>query len=204
MKKTRQTRVAQAMEAALYTRPAAEKLKGSTAERYAISAKGVEVYIRHELYASMDPADCRCRTAGRADIILYMDGHRYTAEIKTGGTVGAPQLDGSWTEADILPGKPYIVFPVIDACETYNDVLDNTAIMPRELFLELCEAASRKGLQGTFHTTGHPAVIAFQPTPLNKLRRAVETLLDNGEVMSAWDYLAQREAARTAEELKRI
>ena len=193
--------VDQAMHAAMYTRPAAEKAKGSTAEVFNISAKGVEPDLRREFYARMEPADCRARAAGKVDIVLYIDGHRYNGEVKTGGTVGKPACDGTFSEAEILPRAQYVVFVVIDRCDSWNDVLDNTAIMPREQFLELCEASSRKGLHGTFHITspgkkGRAPVVAFQPTPLEKLRRQVEALIESGEVMTAWDYLEQRKPLR--------
>lgn len=180
------------LETAMETRYAIEREKGSTAERFDVSAKGIEVRIRHHVQTRgiSSKADFRARSEGKADGYLFINGKRYPYDVKTGGTVGKPQQDGSWDESDILPSAPYVIFPVIDIIETDDDILDESVIFTREAWLELCASCSRKGLAGTFHVTGKTPVIAFQPTPLNKLRRMIEKMLNNGDGWVLRDYEA--------------
>lgn len=175
-------------------RLAMEREKGSTAERYAFSMKKAETVIRHHLNLRglRSEQDVRARSATKDDAYLWIAGKRYVAEVKCGGTVGKPEIDGSWTEEDILPRADYVIVPVIDRIEDEDDLLDMSVILTRAEWLELCATCSRKGLAGTFHTTSGGAVIAFQPTPLNKLRRALEEMLDNGEGWTVRTYEMER------------
>lgn len=169
-----------------------QRAKGSTAERYTMSAKGIEARVRFVTKARgiTKRSDFRARGVNVDDGYIYIDGHRYSYDCKTGGTVGKPQPDGSWTEADILPKAQYVIFPVIDRIEDDDDVLDMSVIFTREEWLELCATCSRKGLRGTFHSTSGNTVIAFQKTPLDKLRRKVEEMLNEGEGWVLRDYEA--------------
>lgn len=174
----------EAAEAAQVARLEAEAAKGSTAEVHAYSAKKAETDIRD---ACLDGGirteeDWRARAAGAADLYLTIGGVRYLAEVKTGGTLGSPNADGSWTEANILPKAQLVVFPIIDMIRSKRELYGMSVIVSRERFIEMLEACSRKGLKGTCHVTspgakGRTPVIAFQPTPLAKLRRLMEDLL---------------------------
>lgn len=181
-----------ALESAMDARYMAERAKGSTAERYDMSAKGIEVRVRHWTKSrGIDKReDFRARAEGKADGYIFISGKRYAYDVKTGGTVGKPQPDGSWTEDDILPDADYVIVPVIDRIKDDDDVLDMTVILTRAEFLELCATCSRKGIAGTFHSTSGNKVIAFQPVPLNKLRRALEAMLEQGEGWVLRDYEA--------------
>lgn len=180
------------LEQEMVARYATERAKGSTAEKFTISAKAAEVYIRHHIMVRglTSKADFRARRAGKADGRLYIDGHPFDYDVKTGGTVGSPKADGNWDEEDILPKVQYVIFTVMDIVEDEDDILDDSIIFTREAWLELCASCSRKGLKGTFHVTGKSPVIAFQPTPLNKLRRMVEDMLNAGEGWTVRDYQA--------------
>lgn len=164
----------------------------STAERYAMSAKAAETLLRHGLYRQglRSRSDFRARSANRADIVLTINGKRARADVKTGGTVCADARE-DWNEDDIMRGIAYVIFPVIDTIVTEEDLFDNTAIIDRDTFLTLCAESSRKGLRGTFHITGgcsRSAVIAFQPHPLNVLRRRIEHGIALGEFLTARQY----------------
>ena len=193
----------------LNARDAEYRAKGSTAERYAIGAHAVEVVARELSLArgcgmividengTLRPDFC-CRPTRMWDGKLYGK----PAEIKTGGTVCYnPPAD--WTEDDILRNKKYVAFCLTpQAEERYLDpdntddevtiICDLTAIISREMFLSLCAQASRKGLRGTFHITGKNKVLAFQPTPLTKLREMIKELIDHGEVETLEGYLLSR------------
>ena len=178
--------------AAMFTRLSSEREKNSTAERYAMSAKAVEVIIRDAVYKHMASADYRARTANKADLRLY----NRRAEIKCGGTVIYNIPADGWTENDILAGNTYIVFPVITRIFDEIDAVDNSAIMTRDQFLAYCAQASRKGLRGTFHVTGgknRPAVVAFQPAPLERLRAMIYNAIITGELQTVGDYILERE-----------
>lgn len=180
----------------MYARVCAEKAKGSTAERYDFSMKAVEAIIREAVYKRMKAADYRARSAGKADLYLYINGKRAKAEVKCGGTIlsNAP-LD--WDEDDLFADAPYIVFPVITEIHDEDDVLDNSLIFTREEFLSICESASRKGIASTFHITavktGHP-VVAFQPAPLNRVRETVWKMILNGDGLTVRQYAYDRDA----------
>lgn len=171
----------------MLTRLAKEKSKGSTAERYAVSAKACEVFCRDVWYKyGVKANDCHARGAERVD--MRIDGK--DVEIKTGGTV-APYVTDSWTEKDIFPRAKYVAFPIITMIESYDEVASWTVVMPRETFLNYCAACSRKGLRGTFHVTrGH--VLAFQPTPLRKLREMLAEALYNGDLPTLETLKAER------------
>ena len=177
---------------AMYDRLVIEAEKKSTAERYTMSMKAIEAVIREAVYKRMKTNDYRARSAKQADIILY--GKR--SEIKCGGTVISGSAVINWTENDILPNKAYIVFPVIDKIFDEIDAIDNSAILTREQFLTYCEKASRKGVYGTFHITGgnnRPAVVAFQPAPLKKLRMMIWNDIQNGELETIGTYIIERQ-----------
>lgn len=176
-----------------------EQEKGSTAERYEISAKQIETFIRHGVYKRglRSVSDFRARRQGTADLVLTVDGKRGIAEVKTGGTVGIPCGD-NWTEDDILPRAKYIVFPVIDIMHTEKDIYAFSAVMLREDFITLCAECSRKGLQGVFHIGGgkiskngkyRAPVIVFRSTPLDKLRRRVENGIKRGEIRTIAEFI---------------
>ena len=185
----RLTRAEKAQDARL----ACERALGSTAERYAFSMKKAEDVIRHHVNVRGLKAenDVRARSQNKVDVYITVEGKRYTAEVKCGGTVGEPDYDGTWTEDDLLPAADYVIVPVIDKIETEDDLLDMSVILTRAEWIELCASCSRKGLQGTFHVTSRN-VIAFQPTPLNKLRRAIEAMLDNGDGWTVRTYELER------------
>lgn len=155
-----------------------ERQKGSTAETFAISQKAVEAYVRDFWYNGglRNESDFRARSAGKADMKLFGK----VAEIKTGGTVGIPS-SYEWDETDVMPNACYIVFPLMDMIETAADIPDNTVVMERSVFIEIAGTCSRKGLAGVFHMTSR-GVLAFQPTPLRKLRETLFNMLCNGEL----------------------
>lgn len=165
--------------AAMEARSAMEAIKGSTAERFAISQKAVEAFVRDFWYDGglRSETDFRARTAGKADLRMYGK----QAEVKSGGTVGVPEFDGSWTADNVMPDAHYVVFPLMDEIVEPEDVPDNTVVMERHTFIEVAATCSRKGLEGVFHTTSR-GVIAFQPTPLRKLREQFLEMLLNGEL----------------------
>lgn len=182
----------------------AEKAKNSTAEKFAYSCKQAETIIRHECYKNgiKSTKDFRARTQRTADLYLFFDGKRCRAEVKCGGTVGVPFGD-NWTEDNILPGCKYIIFPVMMNDEDgepiiYDDetLLDNSAVLSRDEFFAIAEQASRKGLHGTFHVTGkntRTAIIAYQPTPLEKFRKMVYEGILNCEYMTVRTYIESME-----------
>lgn len=176
----------------------AEAEKGSTAERYDVSAKQIETLIRHAVYKRglRSRADFRARKQSMPDLVMTVDGVRGNAEIKTGGTVGTP-IDGEWSEDDIMPRAHYIVFPVIDIMHSERDIYNYSAVMLRADFLALCAECSRKGLRGVFHVGGgmskngkyRTPIIVFRETPLFKLRRAVENGIKNGIYHTIAEYV---------------
>ena len=171
-------------------RTAMEGMKGSTAERFSISQKAVEAFVRDFYYEGglRSELDFRARTAGKADLI--MRGRR--AEVKSGGTVGMPDFDGSWSDADVMPNASWIVFPLMDEIVDAEDVPDCSVVMEREVFIEIAATCSRKGLSGTFHTTSR-GVIAFQPTPLRKLRETLLEMLYTGELPTLRSFKEEEE-----------
>ena len=175
----------------MFARCQKEKENGSTAETFTFSQKAIEALLREKAYKKMRATDYRARPAGKADIFIY--GKR--AEIKTGGTVLTGNAVTAWTENNLFSKEHYIVFPVINAIYDEDDMLDNTAIFDRDTFIQLCASCSRKGINGTFHVTGRPAVVAFQPLPLKKLRDLVMDLIVNGDALTFRTYLMEKDNA---------
>ena len=188
-----------AAEAEQIRRLEAEALKGSTAERFEYSAKKAETDIRDALLTGgiRSEADWRARGVDTDDAYLMVDGVRRVAEVKTGGTIGKPEEDGSWTEANILPKAHYVIFPVLDRIRTKEELYGLTAILTRDEFLSLLAECSRKGIHGTAHTTSggtknRAPVIAFQPTPLRKLRERIFNGILDEEFPTVQDYMDAR------------
>lgn len=175
--------------AAMTERSIAEAMKGSTAERFAISQKAVEAFVRDFWYDGglRSESDFRARTAGKADLIMF--GRR--AEVKSGGTVGIPE-SASWDENDVMPDAHFVVFPLMDEITCADDVPDNTLVMERSAFIEIAATCSRKGLAGVFHVTSR-GVLAFQPTPLRKLRDTLLFLLMIGKLPTLRTFKEERE-----------
>lgn len=189
---------------ALEEREEAERMKRSTACKFEIGAKACEGIVRDLLNRRgvgtivRDEAQHRvvdfgarpnrntlgeCRIYGRP------------GEVKTGGTVGYGVFSEDWTEEDILPGKEYIAWTLLEEASDVHDAVDGicdwTAIIDRDTFLSLCEQASRKGIKGTFHLNSR-GDISFQPTPLAKLRNMIREGIENGDFETLEGYLLDR------------
>jgi hypothetical protein len=183
-------------EAEADARHEAEKAKGSTAEVFDLSAKSVEMYIRHACYSKglRSTSDFRARSAKTADLILTINGKRYRADVKTGGTVGT--LTGrEWTEEDILPDAAYVVFPVMNHIHREAELYSRSAIISKAEFISLLELTSRKGVRGALHAViskKRAPVLAFQPQPLSLLRAIVWDLIKQGKAYTVQDYLRER------------
>lgn len=187
------TRIINANNAAT-ARYAQEKKKGSTAERYAYSMKKVEYVIRHECYEGglRSEEDFRARRQGSPDIILTINGVRGRGEVKCGGTVSKGGWCGeNFDECDIMPDAVYVIIPLITEIYDDDDVYDNSIILTRAEYLDICRAASRKGIKSTFHITGPKTrpVIAYQSTPLAKVRATVKSMLESGDCYTVRDYV---------------
>ena len=116
-------------------------------------------------------------------------------EVKGGGNFGP--MPESWDADDIYPKARLVVFCLAEDIaaqeDTFRGLLEYSAVMTRDTFIELLENASRKGIHGTLHLTGKSAkVLAFQPTPLEKVRQAVREMLDNGDLDTLEYYLETR------------
>lgn len=177
--------------------------KGSTDCKYGISAysidglirdltnlRGVDYRVSDESGHKVIDILCRPNRNNRGECILY----GRPGEIKSGGCVNYnPPTD--WDECDILPNKEYIAWTLLEeaseAEDPINGICDWTAIMSREEFIELCERASRKGIHGTFHVTTR-GPLAFQPTPLRKLREMIKQMIEDGEIETLEGYLLDR------------
>lgn len=198
---SRATRIAglEAMEA----REDAEAMKGSTACKYAISAKSAEAIVRDLLMVrgvgmivrdetGRKVLDFAARPNRQAIGEAKVYGRR--AEIKSGGTVNY-YATASWTEADILPTAEYVCWSLLDEASDEHDAVaglcDWTAILTRDTFIELCASASRKGLKGTFHVTSR-GTLSFQPSPLEKLRKMIHEGIETGEFETLEGYLLDR------------
>lgn len=184
----------------MQARQEAEAVKGSTAEAHDISAKGAEAVIRADVSKRGVTTDKCARAAGRADgyAINPFTGKRGPFEVKTGGTVNYDDPGDEWTADDILPGldRTPIYFPVMTRITCYEDVPMWTAILTRADFIRYAEAASRNGIRGTFHRTspgtkGRPRVLAFQPTPLNKMREAIAHDIEAGILYTLDAYMLE-------------
>lgn len=191
---------------AQFARLAQERAKGSTAERYDLSMKAAENLTRDLTSKSglRKTGDFRARAQSDRDCTIY----GCAGEVKCGGTVsvrakrnGLPYTkENDFTERDILPNAKYVVFPIIDRIHSIDDLVTYTAIMSRDEFLTLLEAYAttlcprmRKGsdaLHTIFHITA--GVVAFQKQPLDRLRRLLEDLLDQGDIMSLDAYLTEQ------------
>lgn len=185
-----------AAEAAQVERLEAEALKGSTAEVYAYSLKKAETDIRDACLTGgiRTEEDWRARAAGADDLFLFINGKRYRAEVKGGGTIGKPREGGEWDAEDVLPRAEYVVVPVITRIHNKRELYALSAIMTRAEFISLLEGASRKGLHGTAHATSggtknRASVIAFQSTPLEHLREAVYNAILDEVFPTVQDYM---------------
>ena len=87
------------------------------------------------------------------------------AEVKTGGTVGTPDIIYHTNEneldefvfeyEDIAPGAAWIVFPIIDRCEAEDELPDMTVVMTREEFKqELDGIVKRSSWKTVFKING--------------------------------------------------
>ena len=175
--------------AAMKARSIAEAIKKSTAERFAVSQKGVEALVRDFYYDGglRSELDFRARTAGKADIIIR--GRR--GEIKSGGEV-AKNMDESWTEDDILADAVWVVFPIMTEIADEYDVPDNTVVMTRETFIKIAATCSRKGIRGTFHVTTR-GTLAFQSTPLRVLRETFTEMICSGKLPTLRSFKEEEE-----------
>lgn len=189
---------------AMEEREDAEAVKGSTACKYAIGAKSTEAIVRDLLmvrgvgmiirdeskHKMIDFAARPNRQLNGCEARVY--GRR--AEIKTGGTVNYYATE-CWTEADILPNAEYVCWTLLDEASDAHDAIEGicdwTAILTREMFIELCERASRKGLRGTFHVTSR-GTLSFQPSPLERLRAMIHEGIETGEFETLEGYLLNR------------
>lgn len=192
---------------ALYELEAREDLeaaKGSTACTFAIGAKSCEGLVRDLL-----------NVRGVATIVRDEAGHRYVdfaarpnrtklgeckvygrpAEVKTGGTLAYGVWSNDWNEYDLMPGKDYVVFTLLEEASEAKDAIDGicdwTAIIDRPTFIRMLEKASRKGLRGTVHLNPR-GDLSFQPTPLAKLRHMIHEGIVNGELETLEGYLLDR------------
>lgn len=182
-----------------------ERAKGSTACKYRIGAKSCEGLVRDLLNAR-----------GVATIVRDESGHRYVdfgarpnrntagecriygrpGDVKTGGAVNY-YADADWTEDDIMPGKAYIAFTLLEQASEAPDPIDGicdwTAILSREQFIGMCEQVSRKGLRSTFGLKGtYGTALTFQPQPLERLRALIKAGIENGELETLEGYLLDR------------
>lgn len=197
-----QTR-ASALEA-LEQREDAEAEKRSTACVFAIGAKSCEGLVRDLL-----------NVRGVATIVRDEAGHRYVdfaarpnrtklgecriygkpGEVKTGGTLAYGIWSDDWTEDDLLPGKAYIAFTLLEDASDSKDAVDGicdwTAIIDRATFIGMLARASRKGLRGTVHLNSR-GDLSFQPTPLAKLRQMIHDGIVAGELETLEGYLLDR------------
>lgn len=176
-------------------RLSAERAKGSTAERYTISAKRAETLIRDYWYKGglRSEADFRARKAGAID--LRIEGQ--AAEVKSGGTL-AYEVPTGWSQDDLMPGAAWIVFPLLDRCEEEDDLPDMTAVMTRTEFFEMLDGlAPRKGWRATVKVNrgSRAETIGFQPKYLDKLRDRIEEAISMGELPTLRTLKEEREGA---------
>lgn len=128
---------------AMLARIARESQKGSTGAL----GKLYEPIVRHLMTAhGLSMGDFRARTQEKADIIVYVEGHAVTVEVKTGDGIVANYNDGQLEEADILPGKGAIVYCTEPGeLEDLDDLLDNSIVVTRAEFIGgvLCAGQKR-------------------------------------------------------------
>ena len=127
-----------------------------------------------------------------------MKGNKHV-EVKGGGNFGYFPED--WTADDIYPTAKLIAFCLAKEIGEQEDLLDGlldyTAMIPRDLFIDMLERAGKKGIRSTLHLTaacrtGLP-VLAFQPRPLERVRDMVRYMLEHCEVDTLRTYLDQQE-----------
>lgn len=181
-----------------------EAAKASTACTFAIGAKSCEGLVRDLL-----------NVRGVEYVVRDEAGHKYVdfaarpnrtklgeckvygrpADVKTGGTLAYGVWSDDWTEYDLLPGKDYVVFTLLEEASEAKDAVDGicdwTAIIDRATFIGMLEKASRKGLRGTVHLNSR-GDLSFQPTPLAKLRQMIHEGIVSGELETLEGYLLDR------------
>lgn len=184
----------------MMARLANEAAKGSTAEAHDVSAKLAEAIVRACFSKRGTTEDKRARAAGRIDGYCYspFTGKRTPVETKTGGTVNYDDPGDNWTADDVLPGVKLVAFPVMTRIHHWFEIPEWTAIMTREDFVRYAEAASRNGIRGTFHRTspgtkGRPRVLAYQPTPLGKMRDAIAADIEAGILYTLDTYMLEHD-----------
>lgn len=195
----------------------AEAARKSTAAAV-IDRKHIETVVRDLMMVRGigKASDVRARRADKADVVWYEDGYRLTAEIKTGGNFGTPaapvtitvepgagrngcdrvSYSQTWTWDDIAPTADVIVFPIVDAIESLQDLKDCTAVMPRMQFIDILQSPELTPRGGqVFHITGDGAngvntpVITFQAGPLKRLRNLLMHLIATGDVDTLQTWL---------------
>ena len=144
------------LEARLY----AEMLKGSTGYR----GKWAEVHVRHYLlvHGIASASDVRCRKAEQVDLRMMVHGVFHNFEIKTGA--GEWKVNSSeWTEADILPGKDYIIFTCEPAILTEENFNKQIYVFTREQFVDMLRATGTKGLKSSLRYNKTRGTLGIQP-----------------------------------------
>ena len=187
---------AKALEARQAKSEAIAANTSSTAHRYALACTDAELYIRDVMYKRGvgNIRDFGSRAANVSDM--------WHEEIKCGGNLGRPafHMDGTFDADDIYPHAKFIVWVLYQEVEDTDDLVDMSAIVPRDEFIAILERASRKGLHGTLRLKPNgkngsrdtcDLVMAFQPTPLEKVRDAVREGLDSGEFISVRTWLQE-------------
>lgn len=197
----------EAANAAQLERLAQERAKASTAERFEISAKRAETLVRDFWYIGglRSEADFRARKAGQVD--MRIEGR--PAEVKTGGTVGTPDIIYHTTEdeldefafeyEDIAPGAAWIVFPIIDRCEAEDELPDMTVVMTREEFKQELDAiVKRSSWKSAFKINGDTA--HNHDLKIQRLVAAIKTEVDpdrQGKLIRKLDRMMKTEVLRS-------
>ena len=181
-----------------------ERRKGSTACKYDIGAKsaeglvrdltnvrGVDMVVRGENGEKYIDFAARPNRNNRGECKLY----GRPADVKSGGALVYALYKQDWTEDDLLPGKEYVAFVLLEKASEAKDKIEGlcdwTAILSREQFFELCRKASRKGIRGTLHLNTRGDV-SFQKTPLEKLRNMIREGIEHGTIETLEGYLLDR------------
>jgi hypothetical protein len=180
---------------AMNDRAEAESAKGSTSCKFGVDLKDCEIVTRHilKLEGNNSARQFHVERSSRSDIIAKGNKH---IEVKGGGNFG--HFPDNWEATDIYPNAKLVAFCLAKEIGEQDDLLegllDYTAMLPRALFIDLLEKASRKGIHSTLHLTsakrnGGMPVLAFQPNPLERMRDMVRDLLDHCEVDTLRTYL---------------
>ncbi len=166
----------------------------STAHRTDLPATTIERIVR-DITLTRGCATERDLGGAREPIRTDVRDH----EVKTGGNLGRPAHHVGWfDESDIYPAAKYIWWSFAEDIHDMDDLLDLTVELTRAEFIEILEGASRKGLQGTLalkRNGSHGAtqteclVMAFQPTPLRKVRERIRAGLEAGDFRSLRTWL---------------